>query len=56
MKYPQSVDPFPNHDAFLAWMFGLLAAAYSRLAQYEDDDRKREHDQFIETFTTPKQR
>jgi len=54
MKYPKATDCFPNHSAFMAWMFGQLGASYSLISQYEIDEEKREREEFLNEVKTRK--
>ena len=44
-KYPEPTGPQTETELF-AWLFGMLAAAYNMLDQYERDDKT--HDEETE--------
>lgn len=55
MKYPSQQDPFNgSHHAFLAWLFGALAAAHSIIAQYERAESESKETAFLRDLLSPR--
>lgn len=47
-KYPEPVSPFNTAMEMYAWFYGQLSAMASIIAQYEKEEREREHARITE--------